>query len=279
GPAGEKWSHEIKFDGYRVQLHVHGGTPTIFTRNSHDWTAKFPELAAHLGELPDCILDGELCALDGQGRPSFTKQRTSISPGRTKSLLVFLRHHLGPGRGHTVLSAQHPTICARGGAGRLGKHAAARGQQPAHGRARDPGVGVQVGLEGSVSKRLDAPYGAGRSDTWVKAKCGPSQEVVIGGWKQEPGRAFKGLLVGVYDFSRLTYAGSIKTGFSPDMGMLKRLRAPSDGSLALCGRHPAERPLGRPEWADGGKLRGPLLAARRPICYVWRHSAVWGADI
>ncbi|CAN7311696.1 non-homologous end-joining DNA ligase [Phenylobacterium sp. LjRoot164] len=267
-PAGEKWSHEIKFDGYRVQLHVHGGTPTIFTRNGHDWTAKFPELAADLGELPDCILDGELCALDGEGRPNFSKLRASISPGRTKSLVVFLFDIIW-GRGEDMRS--YPLSTRRYVLEEvLGVSESTRLREVSSLPTGGPAIlasACKMGLEGIVSKRLDAPYGAGRSDTWVKAKCRPSQEVVIGGWKQEPGRAFKGLLVGVYDRGRLTYAGSIKTGFSADTGMLKRLRAlETEASPFAAGapRKTSEIHWVRPElvaaaeiaeWTDSGKLR------------------------
>jgi bifunctional non-homologous end joining protein LigD len=80
-------------------------------------------------------------------------------------------------------------------------------------------------LEGVVSKRLDAPYRGGRSDTWAKTKCRPSQELVIGGWRQAPGGPFEGLLVGVYDQGRLRYAGRLKSGFGRSAGLLSRLQA------------------------------------------------------
>lgn len=64
---GDVWLHEIMFDGYRLQVHVRSGSPRIFTRKVHDWTAKFPDLARDVSSLPDFILDGELCALDESG--------------------------------------------------------------------------------------------------------------------------------------------------------------------------------------------------------------------
>src|SRR4051812_20454091 len=82
-PTGQAWIHEIKFDGYRLQIRVEKGRPRIFTRNGNDWTDKFPELAADAGQLSDCILDGELCALDAGGMPTFSGLRASISPGKT----------------------------------------------------------------------------------------------------------------------------------------------------------------------------------------------------
>ena len=252
-----------------MQLHVHGGSPTIFTRNGHDWTSKSPELAADLAGLPDCILDGELCALDGEGRPTFSKLRASISPGRTKGLVTF-RFDVLWARGEDM--RPYTLIARRHVLGEvLGASESARlrevGSFPSGGAAILASA-CEMGLEGIVSKRLDAIYGAGRSDTWVKAKCRPSQEVVIGGWKQEPGRAFKGLLVGVYDRGKLTYAGSIKNGFGADLSMMARLQAlETDASPFSAGEPPrktSEIHWVRPElvaaaeiaeWTDSGKLR------------------------
>lgn len=170
-PAGEKSLHEIKFDG--------------FTRNGQDWTAKFPELAADLAELPDCILDGELCALWRTCGPTGSSLAVTCSRSCSAFRSARLRE-VGslPSGGQAILTSA-----------------------------------CKMRLEDIVSKRVDAAYGAGRSDTWVKAKCRPSQEIVIGDRKQGPGRAFKGLLVGVYERGRLTYAGSIKNGFGADSSM------------------------------------------------------------
>ena len=81
-PSSAGWIHEIKFDGYRLQVRVRGGEVTIFTRKGHDWTDKFPEIARDAAELPDCILDAELCALDARGQPNFSKLRATRPLGR-----------------------------------------------------------------------------------------------------------------------------------------------------------------------------------------------------
>src|SRR5690349_15733354 len=62
-PIGEAWLHEVKFDGYRMQVHVRHGEARFFTRNGHDWTHRFDFLERLAGQLPDCVLDAELCAL------------------------------------------------------------------------------------------------------------------------------------------------------------------------------------------------------------------------
>src|SRR5579862_6531695 len=87
-PRGDRWLHEIKFDGYRLQARVVDGEATFHTRNGHDWTHYFPALAAAARSLPDCILDGELCALSARGYSDFSALRSAL-PGRTDDLVLF----------------------------------------------------------------------------------------------------------------------------------------------------------------------------------------------
>ena len=70
-PAGAGYAHEIKFDGYRVQLRVQNGKAQIRTRSGLDWTAQFAAIAKVAKDLPDCIIDGEICAVDDNNLPSF----------------------------------------------------------------------------------------------------------------------------------------------------------------------------------------------------------------
>jgi len=175
-PQGGPWIHEIKFDGYRVQIHVRAGAATIFTRNGHDWTRKFPELAQDLAELPNCILDGELCAIDAAGHPDFSSLRASISPGETGRLVVFV---------FDVLWGKGEDMRPYSWEGRQHVLEQILGVSQSE-RIRDvesfdlPGLSLwasacKMDLEGIVSKRTDAPYSGGRrGDTWVKSKCRPS---------------------------------------------------------------------------------------------------------
>jgi len=89
-PDGPSWIHEIKFDGYRLQLRVEHGSVTVWTRNGHDWTDRFLEIVAETARLPDCIVDGELVALNLKGQPDFSALRASISPGKTGRLVLFV---------------------------------------------------------------------------------------------------------------------------------------------------------------------------------------------
>ena len=80
-PSGPGWLHEIKFDGYRVQAHVRGGTARIFTRNGFDWTDRFPSIARAVAALPveELVLDGEAVVLDERGMPDMARLRSSLA--------------------------------------------------------------------------------------------------------------------------------------------------------------------------------------------------------
>jgi bifunctional non-homologous end joining protein LigD len=106
-PPGPRWVHEIRFDGYRMQLHVERGQARCLTRNGLDWTNKFPVLAAVAGELRDCILDGELCAMAENGYSDFPALRSAIARRQTDGLVFWafdLLHLAGRGdlRGETL---------------------------------------------------------------------------------------------------------------------------------------------------------------------------------
>ncbi|WP_334163933.1 non-homologous end-joining DNA ligase [Phenylobacterium sp.] len=225
-PTGEAWLHEIKFDGYRLQLRVERGEAAVFTRNGHDWTHKLPELAEDAAELgQDCILDGELCFLDPAGKPTFSGLRAAIGGGRTAPLVFFAFDILW--RGDTDLRSfalkDRKALLTEALADAPGPRLRAVEPLPQSGPALLEAA-CRMELEGIVSKRRDSRYTAGRGDTWVKSKCRLAQEFVIGGWTQEPGRHFKGLLVGVHEAGGLRYVGSLERGFSRTPDLLERLR-------------------------------------------------------
>ena len=88
-PTGEGWCHEIKFDGYRVQLRIEGGDAVLKTRKGLDWTDKFPAIAKEGGALPDALIDGEIVALNHDGLPDFSALQAAIADGKTNSLIFF----------------------------------------------------------------------------------------------------------------------------------------------------------------------------------------------
>src|SRR5690606_35427876 len=88
-PQDPGWAHEIKFDGYRLQVASRGGKAAVRTRKGHDWSDKFPELAADAARWPDAVVDGELCALAENHMPDFSALQAAISNGRTGDLVYF----------------------------------------------------------------------------------------------------------------------------------------------------------------------------------------------
>jgi bifunctional non-homologous end joining protein LigD len=89
-PAGPGWGHEIKFDGYRMQMRVENGVVVLRTRKGLDWTAKFPAIAKAGSSLPDCIIDGEIVALDHNGAPDFAALQAALSEEHTDDLAFFV---------------------------------------------------------------------------------------------------------------------------------------------------------------------------------------------
>jgi bifunctional non-homologous end joining protein LigD len=222
-PGGEGWGHEIKFDGYRVQLRVEDGEARLKTRKGLDWTEKFEAIAKEGGALPDVLIDGEIVALDHKGNPNFSSLQAAIADGKTDDLIFFAFDLLfadGLDLRRLPLSERKARLKTL-----LEAHANARtnGKQQniryvEHFEADGETVmqsASQLSLEGIVSKRLSAPYHSGRSESWTKAKTRPGHEVVIGGWKTTNGK-FRSLMAGTYRDDHLAYVGIVGTGFGQD---------------------------------------------------------------
>jgi bifunctional non-homologous end joining protein LigD len=226
-PVGPAWLHEVKLDGYRMQLRVERGEAQVFTRNGHDWTHQLPELAEDAAELGfEGVLDGELCFLDPTGQPTFSGLRAAIGRRQTAPLVFFAFDLLW--RGDTDLRTfqlkDRKAILTEVMADAPSARIRTVEPLPPGGGPALLAAACRLGLEGIVSKRRDSRYVAGRAEAWVKAKCRLAQEFVIGGWTQEPGRHFKGLLVGVHEAGKLRYVGSLERGFARTPGLLKRLQ-------------------------------------------------------
>ncbi|MEQ7153950.1 DNA ligase D [Brevundimonas aurifodinae] len=217
-PGAAGWVHEIKFDGYRIQLGIGGGQAQVRTRKGLDWSDRFPALAAEAAGWPDAVIDGELCALDDDHMPDFSALQAAISEEKTGGLVYFAFDLLFEGgEDLRTLPLSHrkarlQAYCDRvgdaGGRLRFVEHFGSTGQAVLESACR-------MDLEGVISKKLDAPYTAGRSASWVKSKCRGRDEVVIGGWSSEGGTRFRSLLVGVKDKSGngLRYLGRVGTGY------------------------------------------------------------------
>ncbi|EJC78241.1 DNA ligase D [Rhizobium leguminosarum bv. trifolii WSM2012] len=237
-PAGEGWIHEIKFDGYRIQMRTLEGEVTLKTRKGLDWTGKYPEIAEAASALPDAIIDGEICALDDHGAPDFAALQAAISEGRTGDLVYFAFDLLYEG-GEDLRSL--PVVERKA---RLQSLLADAGDDPRlrfveHFETGGDAVlrsACKLSLEGIVSKQVDAPYQSGRADSWAKSKCRAGHEVVIGAYAKTNGK-FRSLLVGVYRGDHFVYVGRVGTGYGakkvetllPKLQALEAAKSPFTG--------------------------------------------------
>nr|WP_249815415.1 MULTISPECIES: DNA ligase D [unclassified Bradyrhizobium] len=217
-PPGEGWCHEIKFDGYRVQLRVEDGKATLKTRKGLDWTDKFASIVKEAGALPDMMIDGEIVALDHNGAPNFSSLQAALSDGRTEDLIFFAFDLLFV----EGLDCRRLPLGER--KARLKEFLEARKRKSSQTRYvehfESGGDAVlrsacKLELEGVVSKKLDAPYRSGRTESWTKAKCRAGHEVVIGGWKTTNGK-FRSLMAGVHRGDHLAFVGMVGTGFGAE---------------------------------------------------------------
>jgi bifunctional non-homologous end joining protein LigD len=219
-PSGAGWYHEIKFDGYRVQLRVEDGAATLKTRKGLDWSGQFKAIASEGGELPDVLIDGEIVARGHDGVPNFSTLQAAIADGKTDDLVFFAFDLLfADGMDLRRLPLRErkerlKRILEKRKGGAKGKrilfvaHFENDGEEVFESARK-------LSLEGIVSKKMDAPYHSGRSADWTKAKVRAGQEVVIGGWKTTNGK-FRSLMAGVHRGNELAYVGIVGTGFGQD---------------------------------------------------------------
>ena len=189
-PGGTGWAHEIKFDGYRIQIGVGGGRAVLRTRKGLDWSDKFSDLAADAATWPDAVIDGELCALDDDHMPDFGALQAAISDEKTEGLVYFAfdllfdadedLRDLPLAHRKARLQAYVDRVGAAGPNLRFVEHFASSGEAVLKSACR-------MDLEGVISKKLDAPYKAGRTSTWVKSKCRGRDEVVGEPGEDRPG--------------------------------------------------------------------------------------------
>lgn len=227
-PTASGWIHEIKFDGYRIQMRVENREVTLKTRKGLDWTKKWSAIAQSSSTLPNCIIDGEICALDENGAPDFAALQASLSEGKTDDLVFFAFDLLFVGsedvrelplterkdRLQTLLSdaGDNPRL-------RFVEHFESGGDAVLKSACR-------LSLEGIVSKQADAPYRSGRTKTWAKSKCRAGHEVVIGAYAKTNGK-FRSLLVGVNRNNHFVYVGRVGTGYGAKVveTLLPKLKA------------------------------------------------------
>lgn len=289
-PSGGGWAYEMKWDGVRALVLAQGGKVRVTSRNGRDVSSGYPELQA-LGEdlgSTEALFDGEIVALDEQGRPSFQllQRRMHVRDAATLQTLqreipvAYMIFDL------LWLDGRLMTELPYSERRRLLEALDARGPTwqtpPASEEDGDAALATsrELDLEGIVAKRVDSKYEPGRRSTsWRKIKHDLRQEFVIGGWS--PGNGARSgrvgaLLLGYYDQDgALCYAGKVGTGFTEDeldrldalLSPLERTDNPFTGSgVPRAARfvEPAQVAEVRfAEWTAGGRIRQPAYLGRR----------------
>src|SRR6266404_2473136 len=218
-PPNGEWIYELKFDGIRAIAVKDGGKVNLISRNENELRARFPEIADAVKKLStrECVIDGEVVALDEEGRSSFQLLQALELEGR-KAPVRFYVFDLLQLDGKSLIKlplAQRKELLAKlcGGVGDPIRFSGEIG-----GDAKSLLAEVRRrGLEGLIGKQGDSVYEPGRrSGAWIKLKCVNEQEFVIGGFSPPGGsrKYFGAILVGYYKDNRLLFAGKVGSGFT-----------------------------------------------------------------
>lgn len=288
-PEGAGWAYEMKWDGVRALALVEPAGVRLFSRNDNDVTVAYPEIqhvADQLGSV-SVMLDGEIVAADNEGRASFQRLQSRMhlrDPAAIAKIartvpVAFMIFDVIWLDGHLVVDAPYAQRRALLDALEL------RGPAWQVPPTSDDGaeafrISRELGFEGVVAKRVDAPYEPGRrSSSWRKVKHQLRQEFVVGGWVfGAGGRAglVGALLVGYYDTEgELRYAGKVGTGFTEkELDRLAGVLSPIEVSTNPFSDRgiPRDAHFVEPvliaevrftEWTSGGRIRHPAYLGMR----------------
>jgi bifunctional non-homologous end joining protein LigD len=218
-PRGDDWDFEIKWDGYRIITRVAAGEPELRSRKDQDYTERFSVVTRALPRAlrtSDCVLDGEICALDDNGRPSFS----AMQQGKSGTPIVYFVFDLLELEGEPLVDL--PLAERRK---RLEKVLDKRNKTVRFSETFDDGptlleAAERQGLEGIMAKRRDSRYIEGRrTRDWLKIKGHGRQEFVIAGYTRGQGRragSLGSLILAAYRGDELVYTGNVGTGFTDD---------------------------------------------------------------
>lgn len=284
------WQFEAKFDGYRLLARVDGDALSLHTRTGLDWTHRLPHLHAVLRQLrlPAGWYDGEIVVAGPKGVPDFGALQRSFDAQRTSDV-VFHLFDLPYFDGHDLRAL--PLTERRQMLEQVLAHVMAEADNPAvNDTVRFSAAfevapeqllasACQLGLEGVIGKRRDAPYRSTRSADWIKLKCGQRQEFVIGGFTEPQGSrtGLGALLLGVHDHvGALQHVGNVGTGFTQArlrelkrlLNPLVRADSPFSGPAAAAGRVHWVQPrlvaeVAFAEWTQGGHVRQAVFVGLR----------------
>lgn len=235
-PVGERWLHEIKFDGYRLQARIEAGRVKLLTRSGLDWTRKFGKAVVEALQdlaLGSAIIDGELVVENASGASDFSALQADLSEDRGDRFryyafdLLYLDGYDLTSLPLTTRKDLLAPLLPAGGLVRYSEHFD-------EGAAMLLRHACRLGLEGIVSKLKDAPYRGGRGKSWQKSKCSARQEFVVAGYVPSTvsRKAVGSLILGVYDGAALHHVGRVGTGFTAKLAetlfdRMERLRIPA----------------------------------------------------
>jgi len=214
-PESADFQYELKFDGYRALAIKSGGKIQLRSRNDNDFNARYPGIVKALAALPDdTVIDGELVALDPEGKPSFNLLQNHGSSGAALHFFIFDLLVL---KGRDVMGK---SLTERREL--LEMHIFPKMEEPIrYSPVLEAGLKDLIqsvkaqGLEGLVAKRRDSKYEPGlRSGAWLKMRVNQGQELVIGGYTPSP-KNFDALVIGYYEGPNLIYAARTRNGFTP----------------------------------------------------------------
>ena len=261
-PPAAGYAYEVKFDGYRMVCRIEPGRVQFFSREAKNWSEKLADLVQRIEALDlgggSGWLDGEIVVFDEYGISSFQRLQNAMDKSVAKQV-QFVAFDIPFWNGQdlrdfpfteraraleaVLAGVPQDAAIMRSVVADVedGEHAAALLAQACERK-----------LEGLIGKRKDAPYRAGRTDTWIKLKCRPRQEFVVGGWTNPGGSrtGFGALLVGLREGDKLRYAGRVGTGFSGQtIDMLMKRLAP----LATDEMPFTEKPTLSDRWGGNSK--------------------------
>lgn len=214
-PESADFQYELKFDGYRALAIKSGGKIQLRSRNDNDFNARYPGIVKALAPLPDdTVIDGEIVALDPEGKPSFNLLQNHGSSGAPLHFFIFDLLVL---KGRDVMGK---SLTERREL--LEMHIFPKMEEPIrYSPVLEAGLKDLIqsvkaqGLEGLVAKRRDSKYEPGlRSGAWLKMRVNQGQELVIGGYTPSP-KNFDALVIGYYEGPNLIYAARTRNGFTP----------------------------------------------------------------
>ncbi len=281
-PGGERWLHEVKYDGYRIVGRKSGDETALFSRSGLDWTVRFPAVATALVSLPcaSALVDGEIAFVLPTGLTSFKSLQEHIDTAHPA-----FRYFL-----FDLLSLDGKDWRAKPLIKRKERLQELMSEKPLPGwlvySDHVAGSGPEfyrqacgAGLEGVVSKLADSKYVSGRTKSWLKTKCQKRAELVIGGYSRSSvrERPFSSLLLGTFEDDELIYAGKVGTGFSSsDLATLAKRFKPLEQKQSPFVEVPAiERKdavwlnpklvceVEYTEWTRDGRLRHPSFQGLR----------------